>query len=169
MAGRKPATFDDAIDRAYTTKEIQRDKESVNTKRSGDSLFKKGGKSKNKKQNKDSFRGMRGLRIGQFVRLVVSSQIELCWRTTRACLISSSMEHKMVQCLRARRDDRAPYLQPSRGQATLPAPPSRLALLAPPRKQQQQPQCQGQQRQWQRQQQPNRPQIAGMACAINKE
>ena len=52
--------------------------------------------------------------------------------------------------------------QPAQGQATLPAPPHRLALLAPPMQQQQQPQQQpqrqDQQHQWQqRQQQPNKP------------
>ena len=46
-----------------------------------------------------------------------------------------------------------------------------MALLAPPRQQQHQPKLQGQQRRWQprRQQQPNRPQMARMAYAINRE
>ena len=57
----------------------------------------------------------------------------------------------MTQCSRARRDDKAPYQQPTQGQAALPAPPQRLALPDPPR--QQQPQRQGQQHRWQQRQQ----------------
>ena len=49
MACQKPNMFDDATDRAYTAEEVHWEKEAVNTKRSGESWFKKGGQSKDKR------------------------------------------------------------------------------------------------------------------------
>ena len=51
FASQKPITFDDAVDRAFTAKEVHREKlaeKAENTKRSGDSWFKKGGQFNNK-------------------------------------------------------------------------------------------------------------------------
>ncbi|XXG85952.1 hypothetical protein AAC387_Pa11g0946 [Persea americana] len=169
----RPTTFDDAVDRAYTAEEVHREElaENESTKRSSGekstgSWFKKGGrfKDKNKKQKFTARTENKPVceTCGK------AHKTELCWRTTGACLVCGSLEHKRAQCPKARRDDRAPSQQTAQGQAALPAPPQRLALPAPPRQQQQQ----GQQRQWQRQQpgqQQQRPQIAGRAYALNRE
>ena len=50
VAYQTRATFDDAVDRAFTAEEVHREKMAMNTKRSGNSWFKKGGQSKDKRQ-----------------------------------------------------------------------------------------------------------------------
>ena len=175
VAGHKPTTFDDAVDRVFTAEEIHREKTAANTKISGDSWFKNGGQSKDKRQ-KQRFvaRNERNGNRPVCENCGKAHRTDLCWRTTGACVVRGSLEQKMTQCPRARRDTKAPYQHSAQGQAVLLTPPQRLTLPAPSRQQEQQPQRHGQQRQWQqreqpRQQQPNRPQMAGMAYAINRE
>ena len=124
VAGQKPTTFDDAVNRAFTTEEIHREKTAVNTKKSGDSWFKKGGQPMDKKQ-KQRFvaRNERNESRPICETCGKAHRTEFCWKTTGACLVCGSLGYIMAQCPRARRDDKAPYHQPAQGKVALPALP----------------------------------------------
>ena len=154
VASNKPTTFDDAVDRAFTAEEVHREESADSAKRSSSGTTTHANTSWSRRGGPVQDRGKRQRfnartedkpvcgTCGKFHRT------EACWRTAGACLIYGFMEHKMFQCPRARRDDRAPYQQHAQGQAVIPAPPRQLASPAPPVGQRQRPR-QGPQRQWQ--------------------
>ena len=128
LLANKPTTINDVVDRAYMAEEVQREEiaENESAKRSSSekstgSWFKRGGqlKGKNKKQKFTARTENKPVceTCGK------AHKTELCWRTTGACLVCGSLEHKMVQCPRVSRDDRALYQWPAQRQAALPAPP----------------------------------------------
>ena len=137
LAGRRPTTLDGAVDRAYIAEEVQREKEAGAAIAKKDSEGnKKGGRPRHKRQrrrsNPSDEKSERRENKPVCDTCGKTHRTELCWRTTGACSVCSSMEHKMAYCPKARRDVKAPYQQPAQNQAALPAPPQRLALPAPP-------------------------------------
>ncbi|RWR86324.1 reverse transcriptase [Cinnamomum micranthum f. kanehirae] len=156
LASQMPMHFDDAVDRAYTAEEVHREELELNasSKRSSGPWFKKGGKDENKKQKSDAKTEGKTV-CGTCEK---AHKTEVCWRNTGACLACGSMEHKMAQCPRIKRDNQAPQQQPPKGQAVNPAP-----------LQQRQWQQRQRQQQPQQQQQQNRPQVAGQVYAANRE
>ena len=109
----KPTTFDDAMDKTFTAEEVHREEaiENENAKKisSGTtgSWVKRGGQFKNK--NKKQKFAARNENRSVCETYGKAHKTELCWRTTGACLVCGSLEHRTAQCPRARRDDRAPY------------------------------------------------------------
>ena len=89
----KPTTFDDAMDKTFTAEEVHKEEaiENENAKKisSGTtgSWVKRGGqfKNKNKKQ-----------KFAAYEACGKAHKTELCWRTTGACLVCGSLEHRMV-------------------------------------------------------------------------
>ena len=100
---KRPKTFDDAVDKAYTTEEMAMKKRNADPKKSA-FQFGKGFQQK----------GQRGVVIGapKCDTCGKGHLTKRCWRNTGACIICRSMEHRAAACPRDRRGYRAPQQQP---------------------------------------------------------
>lgn len=101
LAWQKPTTSDDAVDRAYTAEEVQREKEAgaAIAKKDGEGN-KKGGQSRHKRQrqrtNPRDEKSERRENKPVCDTCGKTHGTELRWRTTGASSVCGSMEHRMA-------------------------------------------------------------------------